>query len=64
MYNSFMVRVWRDDDAKDAASWQAEVQRIQSGESWTFSSPEALLAFLHRLTLDDDWESQRQEQAS
>jgi hypothetical protein len=62
MYSSFLVRVWRDEDAEGHAGWQAEVQQIQSGKSWTFSSHEALLAFLQRLTSGDDRESQRRDQ--
>jgi hypothetical protein len=57
MYNSFLVRVWRDDDAEQDTGWQAEVQQIQNGESWNFRNPEALLAFLHKLVDDEGWES-------
>jgi hypothetical protein len=53
-YRSFLVRVWREDDEREAAVWQAEVKQIQSGERWSFDNQEALLAFLHRKTNDVD----------
>lgn len=58
MYRSFLLRVWYEDDEHAAAGWQAEVRQIQSGESRTFSSREALLAFLQLLA--DDVDKQRQ----
>jgi hypothetical protein len=56
-YRSFLVRVWHEEDEqdeRDAAGWQAEVKQIQSGERWSFSSQEALIAFLHRKTNEVD----------
>lgn len=49
VYRSYLVRVWAEDGEQEADDWEAEVQQIQSGESWTFSSREALIAFFRRL---------------
>jgi hypothetical protein len=53
--------VWWEDDEREAAGWQAEVKQIQSGERWSFSSQEALIAFLHRKTNDAERERPRGE---
>ena len=48
-YASFLVRLWRDatgEEAADGAPWQAELESIQSGESWRFGDVAALVAFL------------------
>ena len=50
-YASFLVRLWREGDAElpaPAADWQGEVEHIQSGRRWTFSTLEELLDFLQR----------------
>lgn len=49
MYHSYLVRVWSEDDEGDTAGWQAEIQQIQSGESWSFSSRRETLDCLHQL---------------
>jgi hypothetical protein len=49
MYRSFLLRMWYEEEGREGTGWQAEIQQIQSGESWTFSSREGLLAFLHKL---------------
>jgi hypothetical protein len=50
-YASFLVRLWRE-TAADArqltADWQSEVEHIQTGERWSFSTLEELLEFLRR----------------
>jgi hypothetical protein len=61
MYRSFLVRVWRDENEPQVAQLQAEVRQIQSGESWVFSSREALLAFFRDLTAEDAQEHQTEE---
>jgi hypothetical protein len=54
MYQSYLLRVWYEDDEQHVADWQAEIQQIQSGESWTFSSREALLSSLYQLLKHPD----------
>lgn len=61
MYRSFLVRVWIEKDEKKAAGWQAEVQEIQSGERWNFSSREALRTFLQWLIADYERDRRDQE---
>jgi hypothetical protein len=47
-YASFIVRIWRmsgmDADG-NPYNWQSEVEHIQSGQTWTFSTLEELQAF-------------------
>jgi hypothetical protein len=48
-YASFLVRMWRADDAEAVPSgclWRGEVQHIQSGQEWRFDSLKELLGFL------------------
>lgn len=50
-YASFMVRLWREEDLalpETATDWQSEVQHIQSGQSWSFSTLDELLDFVRR----------------
>lgn len=75
MYRSFLLRVWYEDgqnpgdqnpgDQNTAAQtgphWQAEVQQIQSGESWTFKRRRDLLAFVQQLTHEAHEESNDQD---
>jgi len=49
LYSSFLVRVWFEGEEQWDTGWQAEVQQIQSGESWVFNSREELLAFFNGL---------------
>jgi hypothetical protein len=47
-YASFLIRLWRQtgpDAAGNPFDWQSEVEHIQSGQTWTFSSLGALMAF-------------------
>jgi hypothetical protein len=47
-YASFLIRLWRQaglDAVGNPLDWQSEVEHIQSGQTWTFSSLEALMAF-------------------
>ena len=48
-YASFLVRLWRrrePEPTQNAASWQGEVEHVQSGRRWSFDSLERLLAIL------------------
>ncbi len=48
-YISFLVRMWREKTAEQsepAGDWQGEVEHIQSGRKWKFSTVEALTLFL------------------
>jgi hypothetical protein len=47
-YASFIVRIWRQsglDANGNPFDWQSEVEHIQSGETWSFSTLEELKAF-------------------
>jgi hypothetical protein len=48
-YASLIVRLWRlpeDQTADIKPDWRSEVEHIQSGEHWAFSSSEELEHFL------------------
>lgn len=48
-YRSFLLRLWLENETADPnspAGWQAEVESIQSGESWSFSDLRSLLEFI------------------
>ena len=48
-YISFVVRLWRDPAGDPARGrWQGEVEHIQSGVRWNFSTLHDLLAFLNQ----------------
>ena len=50
-YMSFLVRLWREpgqDSPALLADWHSEVERIQTGQRWTFTTLDELRAFLHR----------------
>jgi hypothetical protein len=50
-YVSFLIRLWREESPEvlePAADWQGEVEHIQSGRHWTFSTLDELLSFLRR----------------
>ncbi len=50
-YVSFLIRLWREGSPElpePPADWQGEVENIQSGGRWAFSSLDALLGFLRR----------------
>jgi hypothetical protein len=54
MYQSYLVRVWFEDDEQQSAGWQAEIQQIQSGDSWSFSNRQELLDCLTQLLSEPD----------
>jgi hypothetical protein len=50
-YISFLIRLWREGDpefSEPAVNWSSEVEHIQSGRRWTFTTLEETLSFLHR----------------
>ena len=50
-YMSFLVRLWRDPaDEQQPCDWYGELEQIQTGLRWSFSSYGELLACLHQLT--------------
>jgi hypothetical protein len=56
-YLSFLIRLWREPTLElpeAAADWQGEVEHIQSGQRWTFSTLDELLGFLRRQAEDPD----------
>lgn len=49
VYDSFLVRVWRDIPRDEHVEhWRGEVEHIQSGTRWTFHTLNDLLAFLQQ----------------
>lgn len=54
-YTSFLIRVWREQNPEreePPADWCGEVEHIQTGQLWTFSTLDELLGFLHRQVND------------
>ena len=54
-YYSFLVRLWREPDARRAAvacDWQSEIEHIQSGQRWVFDTLDGMLNFLHQRASD------------
>jgi hypothetical protein len=54
-YVSFLVRLWCETNPERTApvtGWQGEVEHIQTGRRWTFSTLGELLAFLRRQVED------------
>lgn len=52
-YASFLIRLWREagvDATAPPADWHSEVEHIQTGRQWTFSTLDELLGFLRRQT--------------
>jgi hypothetical protein len=51
-YMSFLVRLWRDHPGDDPpCDWCGELEQIQTGTRWSFSTYSELLACLHQLTV-------------
>jgi hypothetical protein len=51
-YMSFLVRLWREQpDNREPASYHGEIEHIQSGVCWRFTSFELLLAFLQQAVI-------------
>ncbi len=50
LYASFIVRLWREPTAADAAAqepaWMGELESIQTGRAWRFQGLEPLLELL------------------
>ena len=54
-YASYLIRLWREVDIGTISTrpeWQGEVEHIQSGQRWMFSSAVEVLAFLGRQAED------------
>lgn len=48
-YDSFLVRFWRNQpEPEQQGRWQGEIEHIQSGIRWHFSTLSDLLAFLQQ----------------
>jgi hypothetical protein len=50
-YASYLVRIWQEPeraDAPEATGWAAEVESIQSGDSWHFADVSSLITFIER----------------
>mgnify|MGYP006311421703 CR=1 FL=1 len=49
-YLSYVVRLWRERSLEQPTAvadvWEGEIEHIQTGERWHFTSIEELLAFL------------------
>ena len=51
-YRSFLVRLWRDHSGCGGPDgWRGEVEHVQTGARWSFSTLDALLAFLHQAVI-------------
>ena len=56
-YASFLLRLWRQQSPEQpgqAASWQGEVECIQSGQRQTFDNLDGLLDYLRQQTGDPE----------
>jgi len=54
-YTSYLIRLWRElnpDPRVLPAEWRGEVEHIQSGQCWSFSTLDELLGFLRRQAED------------
>ena len=50
-YMSFLVRLWRDSPGDQLRyDWCGELEQIQTGTRWSFSTYSELLVCLHQLT--------------
>ena len=47
-YASYLIRFWREIKAPAADQWRAQVESIQSGQTWRFSDLDALVDFLNK----------------
>jgi hypothetical protein len=51
-YMSFLVRLWRDHPGADQPDgWCGEIEQIQTGIRWRFSTHSELIAFFQQLTV-------------
>jgi hypothetical protein len=51
-YMSFLVRLWRDQPGNvQYCDWHGEIEHIQTGARWSFSTLETLLIFLHQAVI-------------
>jgi hypothetical protein len=54
-YKSFLVRLWRDHPGDDRpGDWHGEIEHVQTGARWSFSTLCELLAFLHQAVVVPD----------
>ena len=52
-YASYLVRLWleyEEEQPADRPIWHAEVESIQTGESWRFTDAATLVEFLRQST--------------
>jgi hypothetical protein len=50
-YASYLIRLWYEKGegpSADKMAWHAEVESIQTGESWHFADPESLTSFFKK----------------
>ena len=45
-YASYLIRFWREPQEGNSTLWRAQVESIQTGQSWQFSDLGTLIAFL------------------
>ncbi|NIW46508.1 MAG: hypothetical protein GWN30_17655 [Gammaproteobacteria bacterium] len=64
MYQSYLVRIWCENDKQDASTWAAEVQQIQGGGRWSLSTKEDLMNLLTRLADEVEGECPQQNDSS
>jgi len=52
-YASYLVRLWRKSSARTDSPWHAQVESIQTGQTWYVANPNELLAILDELLPPD-----------
>lgn len=51
-YQSFLLRLWLEEAPQAQAGrtgWQAQIESIQSGDSWRFADVASLIAFIEEV---------------
>jgi len=60
VYLSLLVRLWYTPTSK-GGKWEGEVEHVQSGRRWRFTSLEALIAFLSTPESFVAWRAEEKE---
>jgi len=50
-YQSYLLRLWQVKAADGTATWQGEIESIQSGQKWQFDSLEVMVNLLRTLSV-------------
>lgn len=60
-YHSFLLRLWREEEAGVPNSWHGEVESIQTGRQWKFSDLETMCDLLQSQVLVEPAEESDRE---